>query len=472
MAHNPSTPLPLPGPARLPLLGHIPTGVRYLRDSLGVAEQLYRDYGPLVGLELPRRPVMFAFGPEYNHLLSTDTAQFRSNPLGGLPVPPGSSVETLNSGLVSMNGEQHRRQRRLMMPAFHRKQVEGYHTDMAAIIRRRLDAWHPGQPIDLLREMQALTLEVALKTLFGLASGPQAVALAQTINRQIATLSSPGVLLFPRDLPGTPFRTALRAADGLVAAFRTLIAQKRASQTPSDDVLAVLIAARDEDGTSMTERELIAQTYTLFFAGHETTSNALTWTLFLLDQHPQIHADLLDELTATLGDSEPSVETLARLPLLDRVVRESLRLLPPVCILVRQAVADCTMGGYAVRAGTLIAFSPYITQRMPSLYDAPKRFRPARWETTESDPYSYLPFGGGPRMCIGSSFALQEIKLVLALLLPRFRLALQPDARIDRHHILTLTPAHGMPMFVNSQDRRFQRSPVRGNIREMVELDA
>jgi cytochrome P450 len=275
-------------------------------------------------------------------------------------------------------------------------------------------------------------------------------------------------MIAPIDLPGTPYHNVMRLAEQLTDFTRKQIAQKR-SQTGTNDVLASLIHAHDEDGAKLNEDELIGHAFTLFVAGHETTANALTWTLFLLSQHPQIYVDLLDELESVLHGDAPTMEQLSQLPLLDGVVKESLRLLPPAAIGIRSTSAACELGGFALPKGASIMYSEFITQRMPELYDEPDRFKPQRWATLERSAYEYLPFSAGRHRCIGAEFAMQEIKVVLPMLLQRYRCSVIPNARIDTN--LTMRPAHGMPMHVVPQDRQCQRVTVRGGIRQLIEFE-
>jgi cytochrome P450 len=259
----------------------------------------------------------------------------------------------------------------------------------------------------------------------------------------------------------------LRISEQLDAFIRATIARKR-EQQDATDVLAALIQAHDEDGTKLSDDELVGHAFTLFAAGHETTSNALTWTLFLLSQHPRVFADLLDELEGTLHGNAPTIEQLGHLPLLDGVVKESLRLLPPASIGIRVTSASCELGGFTLPKGASIIYSEFVTHRLPELYKEPDRFKPERWATLDRSPYEYLPFSAGRHMCIGAGFATQEMKVVLAMLLQRYRLSVIPNARISAN--ISMRPAHGMPMRVFSQDRQFQRVPIRGTITELIDF--
>jgi cytochrome P450 len=275
------------------------------------------------------------------------------------------------------------------------------------------------------------------------------------------------MMILPLDIPGTAYHRAMRLSEQLMVFTRDQIAKKR-SQPTATDVLAVLVNAHDEDGTNLSDDELISHAFTLFAAGHDTTANALTWILFLLDQHPQVSADLLDELESVLHGDAPTIEQLNQLPLLDGVIKESLRLLSPASIGIRSSTAPCELGGFAIPQGASVMYSEFITHRLPELYEEPERFKPQRWATLNRSAYEYLPFSAGRHRCIGAEFALQEIKVVLPMLLQRYRFSLVPNTKIDTN--ITMRPAHGMPMRIVRQDRQFQRASVRGNIRQLVDL--
>jgi cytochrome P450 len=477
MTATPSPATSVPGP-RAPVLGWRGQAIRFLHDPITFMQALYREHGRLAAWVAGNPMWMFAFGPAYNQLVLADPARFYNTPIAPLATPPNTALSRLTHNLLSMNGDVHRRQRRLVLPAFHKKRVEGYRDEMVAIAERELAGWRVGQRRDIAREMQRLTLCIASGTLFGVDASAEAGSVGSVIHSWMGLLESGGVFLLPKDLPGTPMRRLLRTSDRLEARIQAIIDHKRASGDAGDaatggmgrDVLAMLIEARDESGAAMTDAELIGQTSVLFVAGHETSSNALTWTLFLLSQHPRILADLVDELHGALHGAAPTVEQLGRLPLLDRVLKESLRLLPPAPFQMRYGTAPFQLGPHMAPAGATVTLSAYMTHRLPEIYLQPLSFDPARWETLDPTVYEYMPFGAGPHMCIGSTFAIMEVKLVLAMIVQRFRLQLAPGARIDRRVTITMSPRHGMPMAIVPNDRAVKPGGVRGNIHQMVAL--
>lgn len=469
MTATASTTTAIPGPPDS-LLGWRGQAIRFLRDPVAFVQMLYANHGRVAALRAGKPGWVFGFGPEQNQQVLSDAAHFLSVPIAPMGTPSDSAVARLTYNLLSMNGATHRQQRRLVLPAFHKGRVAGYRDTMVAETERALRGWQAGQRRDIAREMRQLTLCIASQTLFGVDAAADADSVAPLTERWLAQLESVGVFLLPKPWPGTPMHRLIRTADHLEARILALIAQKRADPAPQHDVLAMLLEARDEDGTTMTDTELIGQTAVLFVAGHETSSNALSWTLFLLAQHPRILAELHEELRGELRGDAPTVEQLGRLPLLDRVVKESMRLLPPAPVQMRYSGAPFQFGQYAIPGGASVTLSAYVTHRLPELYPDPLVFNPARWETFAPTVYEYMPFGAGSHMCIGSTFATMEIKIVLAMLLQRFAFELAPGTRVDRRVTITMAPRHGLPMSLHTPDHTPRPASVRGNIHEMVAM--
>jgi cytochrome P450 len=249
-----------------------------------------------------------------------------------------------------------------------------------------------------------------------------------------------------------------------------LIRQRRNSTQPASDALSLLLLGHDEQG-AMSDGELVGQTCLLFAAAHMTTAHSLTWTLFLLAQHPSVMAELSEEMKV-LGGRCPLPEETENLPVLDRVIRESMRILPASAYSQRVAAAPAEIGGYDIPQGAGVIFSQYMTHHMPSLYPEPEAFRPQRWLETTASPYSYLPFGAGPRMCIGASLAILILKTVVPTILQRFKLTVVPMSEVSGKVISTmLSPTSSVLMQVDWPDGRFEAQPVVGNIHTMVDLN-
>lgn len=477
-----STPRTPSGPPPLPILGWRGNLLRFFADPIAYMSNLAAEHGPVAAFTstgnpniifskpgIPTSPVtLFAFSPEANYRLLTEVDTFHSSALNG-PDTPAFQIQSSN--IFGMSGERHRQQRRMLLPAFHKQRVESYHQQMVRFTEALLERWRPGEQRDIVHDMQRLTLDIVTAALFGLEVSARTAALGQMLQRWLTLVVSPAGLL-RWDVPFTPYGQLVRLSERIVATLQVLIAEKRAAGATGEDMLSMLIQTAEADGERLTDHELIGHSSGLFIAGHETSANALSWTLLLLALHPHILADLVDELSATLGGAPPSIEQLGRLPLLDLVIKESLRLFPPASMLGRIAVEASELDGYHIPAGSEVIYSPYITHRIPELFERPNAFLPARWETIKPSPYAYLPFSAGPRMCLGTAFATMELKVILAMLLQRYRLELPAGLRVDRQLVITLAPAPGLPMRLFVQDRQFARSAgsIRGKVRTMVDL--
>jgi cytochrome P450 len=458
------TPTKIPGPKGLPFLkgkANMPKFYLYWPTYL---RELHEMYGDIVGLAEGDPSWVFVFSPSLNHEVLANPETFVNNAGPFLQFPKESMLARMFlNNLGVMNGQHHKQQRRLMQPAFHRKQIEGYHQDMVTLTQESLNRWQVGTEKDMLGEMKQLTQRIALKTLFGTYDEDEIQRVSQMLRmtNQVAF-----AMMAPLDIPGLPFYRVSRMAEQLELYINAKIEEKR-TQPEATDVLAALVHAHDDDGTTLSNEEMVSHALTLFIAGHETTSHALTFTLFLLHQHPEIHAALLDELTSVLHGEAPRADQLNQLPLLEGVIKESLRLLPPAPIGIRQTAHECELGGYTLPKGATVFYSELVTHRLPGLYPQPDRFMPERWSTIKPTIYEYFPFAAGPHMCIGAGFATQELKVVLAMLVQRYRLALVPNHKIDVN--VGMQPSNGMPMTIHPQDRQFEKVAVRGNITKLVE---
>lgn len=458
----------VPGPRAWPLIGGKARLFAFYQQPFRFLRALYTTYGSVVGLSEGDASYLFGFGPAHNlqilahpDLFATSAGPFKN-------VPKDSALGRLFlHNLPLMQGEQHKQQRRLMQPAFHKRQVAGYGEEMIQLTTTMLDRWQEREQIDLHREMRQLTQRITVKTLFGLDNERELLRIGVLLEH-MANSPLPLALLLPLKVPGFPYTRMVRLAEHLEAFVGALITERRSQERLSSDVLSMLLRAYDDDGAQLSKVELTGHIFTLFMAGHETTSNALTWAVFLLTQHPQVLGDVVDELNSVLRGDLLTMEHVQRLPLLDGVIKETLRLLPPASIGTRVALQASELGGFRVPAGSTVVYSPFITHRMSDLYQEPDHFQPERWLTLNRTAYEFLPFGAGQHMCIGAGFALQEMKVVLSLMLPRYRLEPQPRARISLN-IMT-RPLHGMPMRVLAQDRRFRQVPVQGTIRHLVDF--
>lgn len=478
----------LPGPRALPVLGPGLELLRFVQDPIEHVGALFRRYGPIARLAVGSRTrivstepdvpgTVFLFGPELNRSLLTNHADFHKCALTGPlyprePLTPRTRPLTrMLTGLFHVNENAHREQRRLLMPAFHRSRIESYLAEVVLVTEQLLEEYRIGSVRDLRPDMMRVTLRIATATLFGTDLGELGLSIGHDLERWGMSLRAANIL--PFDLPFLPYREWLNLSCAIDRKIRAVIAQKRQDPGSRRDMLSMLLETRDEQGGGLSEDELIGHAGVIFAAGHETSSNALSWTLFLLTEHPRVTENLYDELWGRLHGGAPTLEDLNELPLLEAVVKESLRLFPPAPLNHRITARDTELGEYPIPKGTEVLSSIYHTHRMPEFYAEPARFLPERWRNLDPGPYAYLPFSSGPRMCIGATFALFEIKVVLALLLQRFRLELVPNQRIDRYFGITLAPSPRLMMRLWRNDRAFARAArVHGAVRRMVDLES
>jgi cytochrome P450 len=455
------------GPRPVPVLGWNVEAVSWSLDPVGYLTRLQRTYGPLSLWRGERTVRAFAFAPEHNQKVLGNPELFHIVPQKRRKVvPEESAVMNLRSGLLSLDGEEHRRHRKLMSPALHHKHVEGFSRMISEMTRRALESWAVGEVRDLEADMRRLVHRIAMKAVLGMEDERELSALDGLVEGMLAAI--PRAMLFPFDLPGSSYRRMLKTADGIQAFLRTLVEKKGAAGGVCGDVLKMMMDARQENGEGFVGGELIAEAYNVLC--HESSASALVWTLFLLAQHPRVYAELLDELSGELDGGDPEPEQLSRLPLLERVIKESMRLLPPASFGTRFAAEACSLGECELPKGVAVTVSQYVTHRLPEIYREPRRFRPERWEGFKPGPYEYFPFGAGVHNCIGGAFAMLEMKLVLCAVLQSFCLKVMPKSRVNRVFRLSLRPKRGLPVLVLARGSRLSASHVRGNIREMVDM--
>ncbi|MCA1728893.1 MAG: cytochrome P450 [Actinobacteria bacterium] len=434
-----------PGPKGYFLTGNL---LDYTRDHLGYLTWCARECGDVVRLRFINVPVYLLNHPDHiEYVLVSNNRNFIKS--RGERI----SLSFLGEGLLTSEGSFWRRQRRLVQPAFHRGRINTYGEVMVERAGQMAAGWQDGEARDVHRDMMRLTLEIVARTLFGASlktADFEEVGAALAVITERFTGRGGVFFQVPQRFP-TPgnlrFRQALRTLDGVIYG---IILERRASEAGSrDDLLSILLAARDEAGDRMSDEQLRDEVMTIFLAGHETTANALSWTWCLLAEHPEVEAKLHEGLDETLAGRTPTVEDLLRLHYTDMVVRESLRLYPPAWAFGREAVGDCEIGGYYVPAGTQLIMSQWVTHRDPRYYENPMEFRPERWAEGLADRlprYAYFSFGGGPRLCIGQSFAKMEAVLLLATIAQQFRLYQAPGEQAVPQPSITLRPRNGMRM--------------------------
>lgn len=365
----------------------------------------------------------------------------------------------VENGVLLSDGPLWLRQRRLMQPAFHRQRIAALGAMMSEVAGELAEAWAPsaaaGAVIDVVHAMTTLTMRVVGRALFSADVGPAVETVGRSFNAMDAELIRrfrsgliiPPVLPTPRD---RAFRAHRKALDGVVD---TIIQGRRSSGEREDDLLQMLLEARDEEsGEGMTDDQLRAEVKTLLLAGHETTANALTWTWYLLSQYPEVETKLHAELDAVLAGRLPTIDDLPRLVYTRMVFDETLRLYPPAWIVARRAIEGDTLGPYEVEPGAAIILSTYVTHRHREFWEEPERFDPERFRPGRAEKqhrYAYFPFGGGPRQCIGNTFAQMEATLILAALTQRYKLRLPPGhPPVEPLALITLQPRNGLRMVI------------------------
>lgn len=446
-----------------------PWYLRYLHDPVGCVIGMQKKFGdvcalrPPLRLGGPRRTTVFAFGPERNEQVLGHPEIFRTGGQG-IPGPRGSVQSKLRQGLTRMKEPKHRVQRQVVMPVVMKEAVDRYAPMIDKIISEEIARWRAGAALDMDAEMRRVTMRVAAGTLFGEGDRELCLHFGSMVSEWLRRNYTFGATYFPVNCPGTAYHGLLRFAGRLSEVIREMIRRRRAAGSAQDDMLSLLIRARDEGRAGVSENDLLGQTAILFAASFETTATTLGWTLFLLARASATAGDLRDELAAA-----PAAE-LENLPLLDAVVKESMRVLPPVALTLRAVTTPATLAGLDLRKGDRVICSHYLTHRIPELYPDPNRFEPRRWFTIRPGRYEYIPFSAGPRQCIGPVFATRVIKLALAAILPRFRFSVVDGARIDRKFQVTMAPRYGLPMRLHAPAEALPDTRVRGNIHEMVDL--
>jgi cytochrome P450 len=366
----------------------------------------------------------------------------------------------LGNGLLISEGEFWRRQRRIAAPAFHSRRIADFIATMGSCSEAALARWRTmTQPFDIAAEMMALTLNIISRTMFSRHVSGDVEAVRRLMDIVVTLrLNLLDLLGFPEWLPRRQpkaYRRAIAEFEALVSRF---FAERRADGIDRGDLLSMLLTARDpETGEGMSDKQLRDEILTIFLAGHETTANALSWCWYLLAQHPEAEARLHDELDRVLGARMPNFADLAELKWTRMVIEEAMRLYPPVHTTARTAIGEDRIGGVRVPPGALISISPYVTHRNPNLWPEPDRFDPERFRpaaAAQRHRFAYLPFGGGPRICIGNSFALAEGQVVVAAIAQRYRVRLAPGHMVKPIGLLTLRPKGGIWVTLEPRETR------------------
>jgi|SRR6516164_1827785 len=421
-------------------------------DPLTFMTWAAREFGDVVGLRfLHVRTYLLVHPADIEDVLVTNARKF----VKGRALRANKHL--FGEGLLTSEGERWLRQRRLMQPAFHRARIAAYVGTITDFASHLMEGWKAGEQLDVHREMMRLTLQVVGKTLFNADVERDAPQVSKTLDLLLEFASDFRRLIFtPKWLPTARNLQAKKAVRQLDEIIFRIIREKRSSAKDTGDLLSMLLSVQDEDGSRMDDQQLRDEAITLFLAGHETTASALSWTWWLLAQHPEVEEKLHAELQGVLGGRVPLMEDLPRLPYTGHVLTESMRLYPPAWAMARMAIEDHEISGYPIPKGTGVAASQWVVHRDPRWYDEPEKFLPERWEgdlLKRIPRLAYFPFGAGSRQCIGNAFALMEATLTLATIARRFRFRLVKDHPVVPLASITLRPRYGVKVIVDERGK-------------------
>jgi cytochrome P450 len=442
-----------PGPKPHFIVGNMPLAAR---DPLAIFEKWAREYGDIFYYRALWIHVYFLNHPD---LIESVLVRNYQNFLKDHVVR--KSRWFFGEGLLTNEGESWLRQRRLAQPAFHRERVAGYAKIMAGYAEELLAHWKDGEVRDVHQEMMQLTLKIVVRALFSVESqevGQISIAMNVLMSNSVGIrlLLPPAARFLP--IPAMiEFRRAVRQLDETV--YR-IIAERRKSEADTGDLLSMLMRARDEDGSGMSDKQLRDEVMTFLLAGHETTALALSWSWHLLAQNPEVEAKLHAELDRVLGGRTPEFSDLRNLSYTECVIKESMRLYPPAWSIARTVMNDFDIAGYRIPAGANVVMSTWIMHHDARYFPDPYKFDPDRWLREESKRlprFTYFPFGGGPRQCIGNSFAMMEATMLLAAIAQKFQFRAVEEHPIVKIPSFTLRPKYGIRMKLEA--RSITRAP-------------
>ncbi len=411
---------------------------RYVRDPLGFFTKLATDYGDVVCYRPAPDPAYLINHPDFvRHVLVDNNRNYSKDTYTN-----HIFHTAVAGGLLTSEGEVWRKQRRMMQPAFHHTRLEPLDTMIAEATDAMLERWRTNeklsQPVDVAQEMSALTLTVTTRALFGVNLGDEVLRVGELVNNAIDHLEKPSD---PR------VQSSVRSLNEIVD---RIIQSRKQDFKDGGDLLSSMILARDsETGESMTDEQLRSQILTLMLAGYDTTASALSWTWYLLSQNPSAADRLQQEVRHVLGDRAPRYADLEQLPYARMVLNESLWLYPPAWTLGRRALGEDEIGGYYVAPGTVLAICIYTLHRHPGFWTDPETFQPERFSAESSASrhrFAYVPFGAGPRQCLGNTFGLMEASLIIAGVSRRYQLRLAPGTGVHPHAVFVLRPERNLMM--------------------------
>lgn len=465
----PLAPLAIAGNAPAPPVEH-GSLLQFSDDPIACMRRLHRKHGDLAILQEGGQKLAFVFSPELNRQILADSDTFQSQ-FFAVRGSRNSAQRRVTSGLLSQNGTEHRDTRRLLKDVFAKKALPGYHGIICRLTDELTTRWNRESHVDLNGEMVQFMLRMTSALLFGLDDPEFAEKLGRLIDRWTHRNHEVGMgalVSAPQFARG--YELLLQQAEELESSIREMFARHRSGNSDGLNILHLLMQAT-ESGGSMTDDQLTGHATLLFAAAHLTTAHTFSWTLFLLAQHPEVLARLTHELQTHVAGDVPTLDELEQLKYLDAVIRESMRILPASSYSQRVTAGATSLGPLQLNPGTPVIFSQFITHHRADLYEQPDRFIPERWEHIAPSPYAYLPFGAGPRMCIGAPLAVVEIRTALTIILKRFHFQIEPSCTVDGRVISTmLGPTTPIPASLLPACQLPRTVPVNGSIHSLVEL--
>lgn len=425
----------------------IPYYYRFFTDPIGTVAARFEQYGDIYCAPSDGQDLFVLRHPDHiRQVLATDSSSYSK-----AHTSAGRLEKVLGQGLLTLEGDRWKRHRRMIQPAFTRQRLAGYGAAMVDETNAALGELRPGSSVDVSTAMMELTLRVVARTLFSHDVSGDTGDVAGAMRALNQTLGRPDVL--PPWMPSPGRKRAQRAIESLDRIVYSIVEARQEGRTQGEDLLQILVDAVDEegDGGRLSGKEVRDELVTLFLAGHETTSHALSWTFYLLARNPGARRRLELQLAQVLGGRAPTMDDLDDLPMVDWIIKEAMRLYPPAFAVTRRAERDTEIGEYAVAAGSEVVVWIYMTHHDARWFPEPEVFRPERFEAAavaERPKMAYLPFGGGPRQCIGAQFSLLEARLVLATIAQRVRLDVEPGFVARPRTGVTLSPRGGLPMVV------------------------
>jgi cytochrome P450 len=439
-------------------LNPLKAGLALRKEPLQFLSELQKRHGNIVQFNLAIWPTVFISHPDYiKHVLQDNYPNYDKDTLLFRMLRP-----LLGNGLMTVSGgDDWLRQRKLVQPAFHSQRIAALGTSMTDVTNMMLQQWdpyiHAKQAIDIEEEMDALTLQILGQALFNIDMSPKSSRFHQAFSFAKAfTMKSIYNPLSPLIFGKGRHRRLWSAMKTIDTVIYELIRTRRKQKEDVGDMLSMLLNTVDEDGRGMNDKQLRDEIMTLLAAGHETSANALTWTWYLLTQHPEAQERLHAELDQVLGERIPTTEDLPRLNYTRMVLEESMRLYPPGWILMRRAIQDDEIDGYPIPANSYIMWSSYIAHRHPDFWERPEQFYPehfAQKYTVQRPPHAFMPFSNGPRTCLGNSFAMMEMQLILATIAQQYNVSLVPGHHVELQTTFLLRPKDGVPVMFEQRQR-------------------